>query len=414
ETDDPLEDAWREIAEETGLQDGATLVKRGEPFTFQDEGEGRRWRVHPFLFDVANRDARLDWEAVEGAWVPPTAILERDCVPRLWTSYARVAPTLEDVRDDREHGSAYLSLRALEVLRDRAAALGAGVEVPRGGGGSAATSTRRAWIELARSLAASQPAMTALHNRVDEAMTAALEGAGDAPPQSVDLAQRVQAAAHEALRAALSAEDGTVAGSARRVAGQTVLTLSLSGTVAQALLAADPPPARVIVCESRPGGEGWRLASRLAARAIDTMLVPDAAVAWALERFAVDVVFVGADTVLPDGSVVNKVGTRPVALAAHAAGVPVLAAAARAKIAAEGGAWTAAGEGVAAEDTSPAPEGAGGRAAAVNAAAAWRSPLFERTPAELIDGILTEDGVLGADEVRAVAALHAARRSRVG
>jgi translation initiation factor 2B subunit (eIF-2B alpha/beta/delta family) len=412
ETDEPLEDAWREIEEETGLQDAATLVKRGEPFAFEDRGEGRSWRVHPFLFDVSSRDARLDWEAVEGAWVPPTAILERDCVPRLWTSYARVAPTLEDVRDDREHGSAYLSLRALEVLRDRAAALEAGAELPGTGAGSAATaaaSTRRGWIELAGALVAGQPAMTALLNRVDEVMSAALEGPAPSAPDGARLERRMAATAQAVLHEALAAEDGVAAAAARRVAGRSVLTLSLSGTVLQALLTAVPPPRRVVVCESRPGGEGQTLARRLAERGIEAAVVPDAAVAWALERFAAELLLVGADTVLPDGAVVNKVGTRPAALAAHAAGVPVMAAAARAKIAAEGRVWTGEGEEVSVPEARPDVTVAGD-----GPTAAWQSPLFERTPAELVDAIVTEAGAFGPAEVRAVAARHAARRSWAG
>ena len=52
--------------------------------------------------------------------MPATEILARDTVPQLWTSYTHVAPTLDTIRADRVHGSAYLSYRALEVLRDQA------------------------------------------------------------------------------------------------------------------------------------------------------------------------------------------------------------------------------------------------------------------------------------------------------
>ncbi|MDY6780378.1 MAG: NUDIX domain-containing protein, partial [Halobacteria archaeon] len=31
------EDAWREVEEETGLSDGVSLVRRGEPFEFTDD-----------------------------------------------------------------------------------------------------------------------------------------------------------------------------------------------------------------------------------------------------------------------------------------------------------------------------------------------------------------------------------------
>ncbi len=436
ETEDPLQDARREVEEETGLGDALTLARRGEAFAVDDRDTGRRWRVHPFLFDVARRDAVLDWEAVEGVWVPPTAILERPCVPRLWTSYARVAPTLETVRADREHGSAYLSLRALEVLRDRAAATAAGVDVPgvlapgvgvagaaapddarpagdgRAGapaGGGVAEREGDALRALARALRDAQPAMTALRNRIDRAMSAAstarasVDGAvGEVPGADRAGPLAVAAAAQDVLEGALRAEDAVAAEAAGLVAGRRVLTLSLSGTLAQALLAAAPAPAFVAVAESRPGGEGRMLAERLAARGIDVALVPDAAMAWALERFGLDLVAVGADTVLPGGDVVNKVGTQVAALAARQRGTPFVAVAARDKIAPEGSRWeaSAAAEGDGAVDGG-APHGEPA------ASALWRSPLFERTPAALVHALVTETGVLDAAGVRAAATEHA-------
>jgi len=432
ETEDPLLDARREVEEETGLSDAVTLVKRGAPFDVDDPDSGRRWRVHPFLFDVSRRDAVLDWEAVEATWAPPTAILERNCVPRLWTSYAHVAPTLEAVRADREHGSAYLSLRALEALRDRAAADAAGVEAPGdeapgagepGGeravdgeervptpGAGPAPADADALRGLARALREAQPAMTALRNRLDRAMSAARAAtggtvAGGAGGASGAWPRAVAAAAQDTLERALEAEEGVVAEAARLVAGRRVLTLSLSATVGGALLAAEPSPERVVVAESRPGGEGRTLVGRLAARGIDVTLVPDAAVAWALERFGLDLALVGADTVLPGGDVVNKVGTRPLALAAREAGVPCLAAAARDKIAAEGRAWDEAAAG----ETADA-EGGGAPGPDPGARERWRAPLFERTPAALVGGIVTEAGVLDAAGVRRAAAEHGRRR----
>jgi len=44
-----------------------------------------------------------------------------------------------------------------------------------------------------------------------------------------------------------------------------------------------------------------------------------------------DLLLLGADTVFSDGSLVHKVGTRPLALAAHRAGVPVVVVGGRSK-----------------------------------------------------------------------------------
>lgn len=437
---DPLEAAWREIAEETGLEGAVTLVKRGEPFGFEDAGERRRWRVNPFLFDTASREAKLDWEAEEGVWVSPVEILERDTVPRLWTSYERVGPGAADLRADREHGSAWLSLRALEALRDRAAALAAGQGGGEGaaGGEAGGRRAREALAGLARELIGARPAMTAVRTRVHRAMTRALADAGPGRQGGTTgggVPGAVRDAAEAALREAIGAEEGAVREAARAAAGRHVMTFSSSGTVAEGLLAASPKPGRVIVCESRPGGEGRALAVRLAGAGLEVALVPDAAVAWALDVERVELLLVGADTVLADGSVVNKVGTRPAALAARAAGVTVLAAASTAKVAARGETWSAEREEHAALEpddgtnvgaarpgaeragrTRPggAPERPAPAARGSAAGPAWgvrlRAPLFERTPADLIDGVLTERGVLGRAEVAAVAADHAAER----
>ena len=402
---DPLEGAWREISEETGLEGAVTLVKQGEPFGFEDAEAGHRWRVHPFLFDAATRDARLDWEAEEGAWVSPVEILTRDTVPRLWTSYQRVGPTEADIRADHEHGSAWLSLRAVEALRDGAATAAAEAAAEAGAEAGAA---RPALAGLARSLGRARPAMTALRNRVDRVMARALGAAGPAAG-AAGSAAAVRDAAEAVLREAMAAEEGAAAEVARAAAGRKVLTLSLSSTLLEGLLAAAPAPARVVVCESRPGGEGRTLAARLAEAGLEVVLVPDAAVAWALGALGVELVLVGADTVLADGAVVNKVGTHPAALAARAAGVRALAAASSDKIAAAGEAADAAEE-APGEDAAEAVPPGGRQAGVARRLPRRRAPLFERVPAALFDGVLTERGVLTRRQVRAIAAEHAADR----
>src|SRR6186997_2514162 len=115
--------ARREIEEETALGAASTLVAAGEPFTVEDAAIGRSFLVHSFLFDCAAGEPRLDAESERAEWAHPTAMLERPRVPELWESWRRVAPTLASIAADREHGAAWLSLRALEVLRDRGAEL---------------------------------------------------------------------------------------------------------------------------------------------------------------------------------------------------------------------------------------------------------------------------------------------------
>ena len=122
---DPNAAARRKIREETGLgAEAVTLVRAGDPFEAADPDLGTPWVVHPFLFDAATRAVEPNDGTTAHEWVPPTEIRRRETVPDLWGSYDRVRPTVETVRNDREHGSASLSVRALEALRDEAALAG--------------------------------------------------------------------------------------------------------------------------------------------------------------------------------------------------------------------------------------------------------------------------------------------------
>jgi translation initiation factor 2B subunit (eIF-2B alpha/beta/delta family) len=335
---------------------------------------GKRWIVHAYLFDSPRRDLRLDWESSEGEWVSPTEILRRDSVPGLWKSYRSVAPTLESLSSDRRHGSAYLSLRALEILRDRAGALA--ME------SADEASSWRELLDLASTLLEARPSMTALSNRVNRVMHRA---------SSDPIPRRVEEEAHAAISRALDDDDRAAFRASALVAGKRVLTFSRSGTVSEALVRARPRP-EVVVAESRPGKEGVSLAEELSAAGMAVTLIADAGIVDALEGLAVQIVLVGADSVLPSGSVVNKIGTRLTAVAAHAVSghpVPVYAAAATDKISTR--------EGVAIEtaDASDLYRG--------NANVRIRNPLFEVTPADRIRGIATERGILTPQEIEPIA-----------
>ena len=329
--------------------------------------------VHPYLFDCDSRDVRLDEEASASEWVPPTEILRRGTVPDLWTSYDRVRPGVDTVADDRDHGSTYLSVRALETLRDEAA-----LAVERDAGD---------WDDLAalaRDLRAARPSMAVVANRVNRAMHAA---ADDRKPAAVERAAEV------AITDALDADDAAAATAAETVDGDCLVTLSRSGTVREALRRADPEG--VLVAESRPGGEGVGVAESLAVDGTAVTLAPDAALAHELAGGDHDAVLVGADAVLPDGRVVNKVGTRAVALAATREGVPLFVVAAAAKVSTDPDPHL--------EPADPTDVYDGD--ATIDVAA----PLFDVTPPDLVAGYCTERGVLDADDVAAVAAAHRER-----
>lgn len=376
---DPDEAADREIREETGFEH-VDLVRRGPPFDVLDEALGKRWIVHPYLFDVPRRAPVLNRESSTYEWVSPTEILRRDIMPELWTAYRHVAPSLDAIRGDDVHGSAYLSLRAVEVLRDQAAELNARrANGEDDGRRSARPRVRPAgddagWQELrslAESLLSARPAMAAVRNRLNRVMH---EASGSRTAASVEQA------ADNVLDRAIRADDDAGAIAARLIHGKRVLTLSQSGTVIAAL---EKARADVIVAQSIPGGEGRAVAEHLVAIGLHVAMCSDAGIPAACDH--VDAVLVGADTILPDGSVVNKVGTRSAALAASARSIPMYV--------------TTSSDKIASRNKIDLEQAARETLYEGDARIHLIHPLFEMTPPELVTAIITEHDALESSHV---------------
>ncbi|ELY49010.1 NUDIX domain-containing protein [Natronorubrum bangense] len=384
---DPDTQVRTEIREETGLEagDDVSLTRSGQPVRFEDATLEREWVVHPYLFDCETRDIDLSAEHDAFEWASPTVILDpdddREPVPELWTAYERVAPTVRSITADGEHGAAYLSSRALEVLRDRAAVATA----ERAEFGTDPDGEWDELAELAGRLLETRPSMAVLRNRVNRAMSRAV----DADPDATG-APAILDATLAGLERALAADDDAAATASEHIDG-AVATLSRSDTVLEAIRGGDP--SRVFVAESRPAREGIDVAEDVAAA--DDLDCPvtvhtDAAAAHVLSSEAVDRVVVGADTIRPDGSVVNKTGTRTLALAAAREGIPVSVVAATDKISTR--------EAVNLES--------GDRSAVYDGDADLDvlNPTFDVTPADCIDGFVTERGVLEPTEIDDVVA----------
>ncbi len=281
---------------------------------------------------------------------------------------ARDVPTLQSVEQDSVHGSAWISMRALEVLRHRAA------ELDSANAGD--DEVRRELSELAGRLSTARTAMISIGNRVRKFQ----EGAADLDTrEGTSLAAEMQKLAEGLLEEARNVELRAAAHAAELLAGKCVFTLSRSATVVNAILSAQPPP-RVVVAESLPGGEGADVADELAEAGIDVTLVPDAVIAAVFSqawRPPIDLMLVGADTVAANGDVVNKSGTLVGALAAQRAGVPCYATLTTDKISRD--------PDFAFKETGLQAPSSPGKPKRVE-------PVFEITPAELFTGLITEDG----------------------
>ncbi len=84
--DDPLEQTFLEIEEETGIQrEKLKLLAKLAPRRYADnQRKDRCWKVHTFLFEVSNKArVKLDWENDEFLWISPLHLSRYDTMPHL-------------------------------------------------------------------------------------------------------------------------------------------------------------------------------------------------------------------------------------------------------------------------------------------------------------------------------------------
>jgi ribose 1,5-bisphosphate isomerase len=175
-------------------------------------------------------------------------------------------------------------------------------------------------------------------------------------------------------------------GSKRIKDGDTLLTHCNSSAAISTIVKAhkDKKNIKVYATESRPKKQGYITVNQLVKAGVPTTLIVDSAVRHVMPK--VDLVIVGADTVASNGAVINKIGTSQIALCAHEARVPVMVCAETYKFSHE----TLAGELIEIEERDVneivKPEDFPG--------VRIFNPVFDATPPEYIDVIVTEEGVI--------------------
>ncbi len=175
-------------------------------------------------------------------------------------------------------------------------------------------------------------------------------------------------------------------GAGRIPHGATILTHCNSSAALQCIIQAhrDGKEIKVFNTETRPWFQGHITARTLSKEGIDVTMIVDSAVRYFMRD--IDIVVVGADTIASNGAVINKIGTSQIALAAHEARVPFIVCAETYKFSPE----TVIGKLVKIEERDPReianPEDFPG--------VKFRNPVFDATPPEYIDAIVTEIGVI--------------------
>jgi methylthioribose-1-phosphate isomerase len=149
-------------------------------------------------------------------------------------------------------------------------------------------------------------------------------------------------------------------------------------------------PIKVYAGETRPWLQGVRLTVwELAQDGIPVTLIADSAAAWLMKTGAVEWVIVGADRIAANGDTANKIGTYSLAVLAKRHGVKVMVVAPTTTID-----WNmATGEHIEIEQREQSELLPKCYEQYKDLVSAW-NPVFDVTPAELIDAIVTERGVV--------------------
>lgn len=332
--EDPLERAETEIGEEVGLtpQD-ITLVRSGEPLRVYDGEEEIVWIVHPFLFDVIHPSIRADWEHSGYKWVRQSELATHETVPKLKEAFDRVrwdlnrtSPSLTraiqlvvEIDRDRTNGAGYLGRKAIAALQAAAQYSSA----------QSSGDLFRDLLHIGLKLRAAQPSMATIWN-----LTGKLLNEIDYEWQSKSVTEFRELVEDLSAKAVLKNEiaEERVSRNLSKILlkKRRILTHSYSNTVKRALQLCKDGAPQIYVTESAPAFEGRMLARDLKDLELSARVLPDTAT----QSFPVDfdAIVVGADSILADGSVVNKTGTKDIAQTAGQLGIPVFVGAEMAKL----------------------------------------------------------------------------------
>ena len=269
-----------------------------------------------------------------------------------------VKASIEKIRNDRLQGADALAVEAMRTL-------------------GLAAGSRDELFEAARALLGIRPSMTAVDNAVLD-MVALLSELPNGADMKIEAAGYITRAIAETEEAQSHLADQALDVISP---GQVIFTLTYSNTVFSILARCQPK--RVIVAESRPRREGAELAWLIAQEGIPVTLITDAQAGHFLP--SCDLVLVGADSIGPDGSIVNKMGTYLVALAAKSLAIPLYSAGRTQKIRRS--------EEIELERMDP------GEVASPMAGVEVHNIYFDLTPADLITSIITEAGVFGPEQI---------------
>ncbi len=114
------------------------------------------------------------------------------------------------------------------------------------------------------------------------------------------------------------------AGSQRVQDGYTVMTHCHSSTTSEIFTRAfeSGKDIKAICTETRPRYQGRKTARELVEAGIPTTMVVDSSMRWVLKKASIDMIVIGMDAVTSQGTILNKIGSRLLSLAAKESDIP--------------------------------------------------------------------------------------------
>ncbi|AOY89361.1 initiation factor 2B [Marinobacter salinus] len=204
---------------------------------------------------------------------------------------------LSRLRNDRQSGATELALRTLKELVDYLDAIKP----------DSAKISR-----LLEALKQARPSMVVIGNAVEKVETRWTENGGPAQAAALAVIRELEEAGDRLLEHALN----------QVPAGAVIMTHSASSLLARLFrqLAREQRPFSVICTQSSPGMEGHQLAATVNQLEVPVTLITDAQIALFAPQ--ADLVITGCDAWLADDHFVNKSGTHLLALSAREHAVP--------------------------------------------------------------------------------------------
>ncbi len=285
---------------------------------------------------------------------------------------------ISEIRNDKSSGASELMMKAIDCLTAYSEAFDD--EEPK--------KYYKGMIDIGRKLITAQPSMAPLFNAVNT-MLLEVEKGLDRGSTVTELMVTTKSLSDELLtnsRNALMKIQDYAADLVND--GQTILTHSYSSTAVKSLVFAHEKgmDLKVILTESRPLFEGRRTAKILSEKGINVVLIADMASFHFLNE--VDLILTGCDCICYKG-VVNKIGTKGLAIAASHYNIPFYILSEKSKFLP-----------LKYMDEPEIEEKEPKEILEEREGIEVKNIYFDITPHEFIKGIVTENGIVGEMEVQ--------------